>query len=460
MARKTPVRESVTTIKEDGSRLFLHPADVSGVFTKYRRWFGYALILFYAGLPWIHIGGYPAVFFDIANRQFHVLGATFTPHDSWLLFFFITGLGFALFFISAVLGRIWCGWACPQTVFLEHVYRRIERWIDGNATARRQLDRKKMNGSKLLKRVIKHSLYILISGIIAHIFLSYFVSIEQLSAWIRLGPGEHPKTFGFILVFSAILYGNFFWFREQLCLVICPYGRLQSALVDDDSMIIGYDEKRGEPRGTLRDKSSEIGDCISCNRCVEVCPTGIDIRHGLQLECIGCANCIDACNEIMERNNRPKNLIRYDSLNGLAGKTRKIFRPRFFLYLAFLLLGCGVLAFTLTTLQPVSVNTTRLVGAPYFITEGMVRNQFQVKLNNKRHEPITLRKKVISDNPKVIINNPEEVFTIPALEKSTLTVVASIANTDYQGEVEVTIQILKEDGSIIKEEHMNFLGPR
>lgn len=458
MAKNAPIRESVTTINQDGSRFFLHPADVKGFFTKYRQYVAYALIIFYAGLPWIEIGGHPAVFFDIANRQFHVLGATFTPHDSWLLFFFITGLGFGLFFISAVLGRIWCGWACPQTVFLEHVYRRIERWIDGNAAERRHLDKKKWDGSKTFKRVLKHAIYILISGIIAHIFLSYFISIDRLSAWVSEGVGAHPKTFGFVVFFSAILYGNFFWFREQLCLVICPYGRLQSALVDDDSIIIGYDEKRGEPRGTLREKT--LGDCISCNRCVDVCPTGIDIRQGLQLECIGCANCIDACNEIMVKHNRPQNLIRYDSMNGLQGKPRRFFRPRLFLYLALLLLGCTVLLLTIGRLQPVTVNTTRLVGAPFFKQDGVIRNQFLVKMINKQHHEITLLRKVIAEEPAMIVQNPVETFSINPLERKTLTVVAEMPEERYQDNFEFIIQITTLEGKIIKEEKVTFLGPR
>ena len=282
-----PVRDVVTTIRDDGSRRFLFPADVSGRFARARRVVAVGLIAVYFLLPWIPVGGYPAVFLDVAHRRFHLFGLTLAAQDLWLLFFLISGLGFGLFFLTALLGRIWCGWACPHTVFLDQVYRRVERWIEGDAVRRRQLAAAPWSVGKLARRAAKHAAYVILSTAIAHLFLAYFVSIPALWAMMRQAPMQHGSLFGFIALATGVVYFNFAWFREQLCVVICPYGRLQSILTDDHTLIIGYDTARGEPRGPAG--AHGAGDCVACDRCVRVCPTGIDIRQGLQMECIGCA---------------------------------------------------------------------------------------------------------------------------------------------------------------------------
>ncbi|MDA8909131.1 4Fe-4S binding protein, partial [bacterium] len=281
-AVQKPNLTSLTSINRDGSRNFLHPADVKGRFTLWRRVFGGLLLAIYVLLPWIPIGGYPAVFLDIAERRFHFFGLTFLAEDLWIGFFLFSGLGFSLFYVTALFGRLWCGWACPYTVFLEHLYRRVERWIDGDAVKRRKLDAAPWTKSKVVKRVLKHGIYILISLILAHIFISYFVSLPRLYEYMQQSPVNNAKVFGIMMFLTVCLYGSFSWFREQFCIIMCPYGRIQSALTDDDTIIIGYDEKRGEPRGKRSDP--DTGSCIACNRCVQVCPTGIDIRNGLQLE--------------------------------------------------------------------------------------------------------------------------------------------------------------------------------
>jgi cytochrome c oxidase accessory protein FixG len=386
--RKAPIRESVTTIADDGSRVFLHPSDVSGRFTSWRRISGFLLIAIYVLLPWIPINGYPAVFLYVIDRRFHLFGLTFVAQDLWLAFFLITGVGFTLFYVTALAGRLWCGWTCPQTVFLEHVYRRVERWLEGDAQARRKLDAAPWSDpNKAVRRGLKQAIFLLISAVIAHVFLSYFVSIPELWGWMTSSPLEHWPAFVFMFLATGVLYFNFAWFREQLCIVICPYGRLQSALIDDDSLVIGYDEHRGEPRGPL--KLEGTGDCIDCNRCVQVCPTGIDIRQGLQMECIGCANCIDACDTIMDKIGRPRGLVRYDSLNGLSQKKRRILRPRVFLYTGLLLAGAAVLVFSLSTLKPARVLATRMQGAPYVLSDESIRNQYNVRLQNKRNQEAT-----------------------------------------------------------------------
>jgi len=275
----------VPPIPRDVSPRALHPADVHGRFTSARRWSGWALIAFYLVLPWIPINGHPAVFLDIAERRFHFFGYTLAAQDAWLLFFGVTGLGFALFFLTALFGRLWCGWACPQTVYLEHVYRVIERWIDGDATERRALAAAPLTAAKAGKRVAKHGLYVVASLLITHLFLSYFVSLPEVWNMMHDAPGEHWAAFLFVFVAAGILYFNFAWFREQLCIVICPYGRPQSAVTDDHSLSIGYDAQPGPPSGfsgpiptwpirPLLQRDSRIPDrALAANRSPLTAPT-------------------------------------------------------------------------------------------------------------------------------------------------------------------------------------------
>ncbi|HKK17244.1 MAG TPA: cytochrome c oxidase accessory protein CcoG [Opitutales bacterium] len=457
MKPSRPSKHTPTTINQDGSRFFIHPADVRGFFTRWRRVFALLLIGIYVLLPWIPVGGHPAVFLDVINRRFHLFGLTFAAQDLWMAFFFITGLGFSLFFVTALFGRIWCGWACPQTVFLEHVYRRIERWIDGDATTRRQLDAAPWNGPKIAKRLIKNGIFFLISAAIAHIFLAYFVSIPQLYSWMTNSPTEHWGAFVFMAVATILIYGNFAWFREQLCIIICPYGRLQSALIDDDSLVIGYDEGRGEPRGPA--KKEGFGDCINCYRCVQVCPTGIDIRQGLQIECIGCANCIDACDAIMSKLDRPKGLIRYDSQAGLAGQKRKFIRPRIFIYAALMLAGATAFALSAMQLRSANMNVVRMTGRPYYVTEELVRNQYMVRVINKTNEPRTFELQSSAEGQTYTMEGNEEGISVPPLGEEVRPVIISIAREDYLGRFPLEFTLVSPEGKNILTREAEFLGP-
>lgn len=257
MPLTTPTLESVTTIREDGSRRFIHPAGVHGRFTTWRAVFGLLVLLTYVALPWIPINGNPAVFLDIAHRQFHFFGLTFVMQDLWVAFFLVSGVGFTLFYVTALLGRVWCGWACPQTLFLDTI-RRFERWIEGGAPEREKLDRMPWTLEKTLRRGTKQVVFALFALLIAHVFLSYFVSLPRLYQMMRHSPGENWSSFLFVFLIAAALWFNFAWFREQFCIVICPYGRLQSALIDNDSLVIGYDTKRGEPRGKKAPRARAI----------------------------------------------------------------------------------------------------------------------------------------------------------------------------------------------------------
>lgn len=370
-----------SSLQSDGSRPKIRVADVSGRFTKARSLFFIILIGVYALVPWIKIGGHPLIFIDILHRRFYLFGQTFNAQDFYMVFFLVSGGAFTLFYLTAMAGRVWCGWACPQTVFLEGVFRPIERWIEGPKSAQLALAKEPFSFKKLRIYLTKYFLYGVCALVVSHIFISYFVSLDDLLHFIRQNPREHPVAFLWMAAITAVILINFAWFREQLCLIVCPYGKLQSVLIDDDTIMIGYDEKRGEPRGKKSDLNR--GSCINCNRCVDVCPTGIDIRNGLQLECVGCANCIDACDEIMQKIGQPTGLIRYDSLNGLSGKPRQIWRPRLYLYTVLFLLGVGVFSFYLFHHHPFEVNVLRAAGAPFTLVDKKVQNQFVLHLVNK-----------------------------------------------------------------------------
>jgi cytochrome c oxidase accessory protein FixG len=454
---KRPSLSAVTTINDDGSRRFLFPADAKGQFTLWRRISGYALIAIYLALPWIPVGGHPAVFLDIGSGRFHFFGHTLASQDLWLLFFGVSGLGFLLFFATALFGRVWCGWACPQTVFLDHVYRVVERLIDGDAPTRRALAAAPLTAAKTFRRVTKHGVYALISLAIAHLFLAYFVSITELWVMIQEAPAEHWAAFLFVFVTAGLLYFNFAWFREQLCIVICPYGRLQSALTDDHSLVIGYDRTRGEPRGKL--SLPGAGACIDCNRCVQVCPTGIDIRHGLQLECIGCAACIDACDEIMTKVNRPTGLIRYDSFSAFKGSRTRWIRPRTIVYSLLLLTGVGAAGWGVTTVHPASMTVVRMTGSAYFVGKDSVRNQFLVRVVNRRHESAAYPVSLIDVPASARVEGVDGTVTVAALGEQVTPLVVNVDRRDYRGPFKFTLALRNAAGEVMQSREVEFLGP-
>ena len=456
---KKPSLDTVTSIKQDGSRFVIHPADVRGRFTRWRRISALLLIGIYVLLPWIPVNGYPAVFLDVMNRRFHLFGITLAAQDLWLLFFGVSGLAFLLFYMTAFLGRVWCGWACPQTVFLEHVYRRFERWIEGDAPSRRRLDNAPYTPVKIFKRILKHGIFVLLAAIIAHVFLAYFISIPQLWEWMRTSPLEHWGAFVFMGVATAAIYFNFAWFREQLCIVICPYGRVQSALIDDDTLNVAYDYERGNPPGPVKDE--EAGDCIACKRCIQVCPTGIDIRQGLQLECIGCAACIDACDEIMDKVKRPRGLIRYASDRELEGNKTRWIRPRTILYTGLLFVGIAVAGVAFTSMEKVVVSATRMPGAPFYVTETHVRNQYQVRLINKDTDAMVFNLAVQANGLEFPVETSgfSEPVTLQPMEEKNTTFVVRVPRDAYTGSFPLELSITAGDDGIEIPQEVEFIGP-
>ena len=378
---RRPDVDTLFSINPDGSRNVIHPADVKGRFQRWKHLLWIVLIGVYLAVPWIKIGEHPALLIDVEARHFYLLGHTFNAQDFWYAFFFVTGLGFTLFVVAALFGRMWCGYACPQTVFLEGVFRRIERLIEGNAQNRAKMDKAPVK-AKFWRRGLKMVVFFLIAAVISHSFLGYFMPVEVLLEAVTSSPGRHPAAFVFVLVATLILFVNFTWFREQLCIVICPYGRLQGALYDSDTILVGYDQNRGEPRGPAAKEDN--GDCVDCYRCVAVCPTGIDIRNGTQLECVGCANCIDACDEVMDKLGRDRGLVRYDSQRGFDTGKRRFVRGRVFLYTALMLLGLTMFTLALTRRRPFEARLVRPSGRPYVVETEGVHNTFNLQLINKQ----------------------------------------------------------------------------
>ena len=452
---KQPSRDTLTTVNRDGSRYFLHPADTRGLFTMLRRLSGWGLIALYVALPWIPVNGHPALFLDVARRQFHIFGLTLVPQDMWLAFFIVTGLGFFLFYVTSLFGRVWCGWTCPQTVFLEHVFRRVERLIDGDALAQRKLEQAPWTPGKVIRRAVKHGLFVLLALLVAHIALSYFVSLSGLYAAMQQAPWQNAGLFVLVFTLAGALYFNFAWFREQFCIILCPYGRFQSVLIDDHSLVIGYDEKRGEPRG----KEDGSGDCVDCLRCVQVCPTGIDIRQGLQMECIGCSNCVDACHEVMQRLGRPGRLIRYDSLNGLNGRPTRWFRPRTIIYTVLLLAGATAMTLSFSTFRTLGIGITRLQGAPYYLGEGQVRNQYLLRLINKSAQ--TRRFHLHLSSPQSALQAPGFPDTVEVAAESEVMqpLVLLMPEAGFPGAFDFKVEVQADEGGAGVARQAEFLGP-
>jgi cytochrome c oxidase accessory protein FixG len=337
--------ERLATTDQEGHRVYLYPEDVEGVWKNRRTIFFWFLILLYLVLPWIYINGKPALMLNIFTREFTFMGFSLHGVEPVLIFLVVISSLFLIAFMTSLFGRVWCGWACPQTVFIQQIFSKIETLVEGNARTRRVLDESPWTAGKIFKRSLKWFLFTIISLHIAHTFFGYFVGPRELLQMSLHSPSENLGIFIAVMIFTAILLFDFGWFREQFCIIACPYGRMQSVLMDENSLVVAYDNKRGEPRRNTVPRDQE-GDCINCYACVKVCPTGIDIRRGTQLECIACTNCIDACDEIMDKMKRPHGLIRYSSESELSGKIRKTFTPRSIAYFAiFLGFLCAIVWF-------------------------------------------------------------------------------------------------------------------
>lgn len=381
------------TTDEKGHRIYLFPEDVKGPWRNRRVLVFWVLILIYFVLPWIYYQGKQVILLDIANREFTFFGNIFYGHDAPLVFFIFVISVLAFGFITSQWGRAWCGWACPQTVFIDGVFSRIERLIEGKARKRRELSRASLSMDKFFKKSLKWFIFTIISLHLSHTFLGYFVGTREMLAISMHSPLDNLNLFITMLTVTGILLFDFGWFKEQFCIIACPYGKIQSVMMDEESLVIAYDKKRGEPRRGLESDSDE-GDCIDCMACVKVCPTGIDIRRGTQLECITCTNCIDACDDIMTKMKRDKGLIRYDSETSIEGKERKFWRVRPIIYLIAMTIAISLFSYKLIERKSLTVEFIRGSKSPYQVInkkglEKQIVNHYKIALyyqGDKKHK--------------------------------------------------------------------------
>ena len=382
------------TLREDGSRRWLRPRPTPGAWWRKRRAVAWLLMVVFLALPYLRIAGRPAVLLDLPKREFLLFGARFLATDTVLFMLLMISTLIGIFLVTALLGRVWCGWGCPQTVYMEFLFRPLEYAIEGGPHGVTALDAGK---GVRPRRLVKYAVFTLLALVLAHTFLAYFVGVETLAVWVRRSPVEHPTSFLIMLGTTVAVFLDFGWFREQTCLVACPYGRLQSVLLDRRSLIVGYDPIRGEPRmkGAGAKRSPAAGDCVDCRLCVLTCPTGIDIRDGLQMECIHCTQCVDACDHVMAKVGKPPGLIRYGSRDGFERSARGWLRPRVLLYPLALAISGGLLVFGLLTRSTLDVTLLRGTGAPYTLrADGTLLHQVRIKLVNRsdreRHIRIAL----------------------------------------------------------------------
>ncbi|MFC5195648.1 MULTISPECIES: cytochrome c oxidase accessory protein CcoG [Bizionia] len=462
-------RDTIGTLDDQGKRAWVYPKKPSGRYYEWRKIVSYALLAFLFAAPFIKINGNQFLLFNILERRFNIFGFPFWPQDFYL---FVISMLIGVIFIALFtvgFGRIFCGWICPQTIFMEMVFRRIEYWIDGDRNKQRKLDKQPWNAEKIKKRLLKWFIFLIISFLIANIFLAYLIGSDKLLRYIADGPSEHLGTLFPLLIFTAVFYFVFAWFREQVCIIACPYGRLQGVLLDNKSIVVAYDHKRGEAEnGRKKFRKNEdrealgYGDCIDCLQCVHVCPTGIDIRNGTQLECVNCTACIDECDHIMESINLPKGLIRYASEDEIEKKEKFKLTPRLKGYIAVLTILVGLLSGMLLLRNEVEANILRLPGQLYEHKEGtIISNVFTYKLVNKTTreiENIHFKLRKFEGTIKVVSNS--DTFNVPPQGLVQGTLFIEIDQKDLSGDKNrLMIEVYSND-DLIETETVNFLGPR
>lgn len=414
--------ERLASIDEFGHRKHIIPTEVRGRFRRHRTWTQAVLILVFLALPWLSVGGHQAILIDVAGREFAIFGLVFFAHDVPLVFFLLAMATLGLAFATAVWGRVWCGWACPQTVFIDGIFRRIEGWVEGSALTRRQALLEPMTPSRFARKALKWILFTAVSSLIAHSFAAYFVGASRLISMMGTSPGENWGYFVLISSITAALVFDFGWFREQFCVIMCPYGRFQSVLMDRTSLAVIYDEKRGEPRRGAVAPGQPTGDCVACGRCVQVCPTGIDIRKGVQMDCIACTACIDACDEIMDKVKKPRGLIRYSNE---AGTTWTLRKPRAILYLVLIAASALGLIFVVAGRSELDASLVRANDAVFQKIVGadgseMLVNHRRLHLKNQTDAPLAVRLEALAGEVSLGIGTSENPVRLGPHEAKTL----------------------------------------
>lgn len=489
-------RDRAATISDTGSRHWIYPKKPSGSWHKKRAIVATVLLIILFGLPFIKVNGSPLVLLNILERKFIIFGVAFWPADFHLIVLMMLSVILSIVVFTSVFGRIWCGWACPQTVFMEMVFRKIEYWIEGDYNAQIKLNRQAWNGEKIAKKVGKQTAFITISILIAHTFLSYIVGLDQVLEIVSSPPSHNIWGFVSMVVFTGLFYGVFARFREQACHMVCPYGRFQSVLVDERTLSVTYDWKRGEPRGhekknrkpkqvpkngsassfsfsssfDIRDLAQgqslpeeqltqSFGDCVDCHQCVKVCPAGIDIRNGIQLECVQCTACIDACDEVMEKVDKPKGLIRYTSAEGVSTGSDFQFTPRVWAYSAILIVMLSAFGTLMMLRPPTEAIILRAPGILFQeLPNGNYSNIYDVKVLNKTFDDLNFDVQVTS--PENAILRP--IGSFPIVEGQSAVEARFIleipATQVLRSQTNVTFQVLN-NGEVVEAVNSSFIGP-
>ncbi len=459
-------RDHISTVDHHtGKRIWVYPKKPQGPLYRGRTWVSIILLLLLFGMPFIKIHGDPILLFNVVDRQFILFGIVFTPQDLHLFALAMITLMLFIALFTVVFGRLFCGWVCPQTIFMEMVFRKIEYWIEGDANKQRKLNNSKWTGEKIWKKTLKTAIFFTIAVLIANTFLAYIIGVDRVFE-IATEP-IHNNVGGFIamLIFSGIFYFVFAYMREQVCIAVCPYGRLQGVLLDKDSIVVAYDWLRGEPRGKIRKNKQPapdaptLGDCIDCKLCVQVCPTGIDIRNGTQLECVNCTACIDACDAVMEKVDRPKGLIRYDSLTGIESGIRKIFTPRVIGYSAILVILITAQAFLFASRSEVEFIVLRTPGMLYQeVDDTHISNLYNYQIINKTTKEFSdLSLQLSSPHGRIKL-----VGKIPPVGKQSMSEGAFFIEMDKRHlsshKTKLKIEILSGE-ELIDRAKTNFMGP-
>ncbi|MEK6627314.1 MAG: cytochrome c oxidase accessory protein CcoG [Bdellovibrionota bacterium] len=439
---------------------FAGPAEVSGKYQKIRNFIQPALIIIFLVLPWLKMNEQPVLLLDFFNRHFVFFGRSFFSHDAPLLFFLVILLVLSIFTLTAIFGRLWCGWSCPQTVFLHALYNKVEKFIMGTYAKRKVFYKEEVNLLKTFKIILLYTVFFSISWVLAHSFVAYFLGAETVTKYIFEGPTDHLKPFAVLMIMTAVLFLNFTYMREKFCYLICPYGRFQNALIDRNTLIVLYDKLRGEPRGKTSIQNIDKGDCVDCSRCVTVCPVNIDIRNGFQQECIACGKCIDACNAVMKKLNNQPYLIRFET-----GDQKKITLKRFrlVLYAGLILIFSSALVWTIVNRGNIDLTITRASGAPFSarLNEGhkIFQNQFLIHMKNQTAKSIDVNIELSEQNIKdgyVLLSainkmqlNPEQDLKTPVfieIEKS------KFSSSQH------TLEIILQSSESIVQRKIDFIG--
>lgn len=454
-----PPEELLYSLSSDGSRRFMHPVVHKGHYWKIRRRIAYALMAMFFALPLLRVGGYPAVFFDLELRRTHLFGSTFHPTENLVLFAFGFSVVVTVFFVGSTFGRVWCGFGCPQTVYLEFLFRPLEALIEGGPANQRGLNRAPWSPRKVRIKATKWLVFAAVALLMATNFVAYFTSWSALAPGLLHAPAQWTGALFTIAGVAGLIAFDFGWFRDQMCTIACPYGRLQNVLSDKDTLLVAYDTTRGEPRTRSRELLPGAGACVDCNACVSACPTGVDIRRGLQVECIGTAQCVDACDEVMRKLGRPTGLIRFTSEREQQGGPHRLWRPRNLAYLVLMLVAWGTFAALIATRADAFVEVVRGGREPYrILNSGDVANQQRIRFTNQLQEPQRFSLEVVEPKDIALVLS-ESPVVVPAEQVVTVNAVATVPRRLFQdGQARVRYLVTSDHG-FTKEIEFLLLGP-